>query len=153
MATYYHDFIRQEIINNCDESIVFIGNYNDNHNNIVCLTYYDSNIDDNISFGKRTIARYPYLQVFVRDTSHQNAWQRMEIIREYFKAYSYQNLSLFPKSDIFQLGKDEKKRTRLIINFNIMLLNGIGIILNESYTYLKDSEDNFLLDKDYKYLI
>lgn len=129
MANYYmHDWIRKEIIDNCSETYVYIGHYNDNQDNIVCLTYYDSNIEDIKSFGKNTVIRYPYMQLLVRDTSHQNCWARIEAIREYFKCYSYQSLTMFPKSDILHVGQDERKRTILTLNFAIKIFNGINII-------------------------
>lgn len=125
MATYYiHDWIRKEIIDNCSETYVYVGHYNDNQDNIVSLNYYDSNLEDAIAFGKQTIARYPYLQVIVRDTSHQNAWARMEAIRSYFAVYSQQVLSMYPKSDILHLGQDERKRTMLSLNFALTIIGG-----------------------------
>jgi hypothetical protein len=130
MAQYVHNYIRDEIISNCSETNVYIGNFNEDNDNIVCLNYYNSNISDSLAFGKTTIARYPYLQILVRDASHENAWLRMETIREYFKAYSFQNFSMYPKSDIHYLGKgkDEKKRTILTLNFAIMLINGVTTV-------------------------
>ena len=146
MVINYHNLLRTEIIDNCNEENVYIGSYNDDFDNICCLTFYDSFIEDDLCFNYRTAVRHPQMQVLIRDSSHENAWSRMEAIRELFHSYSYNSgeLTLYPKSDIFHLPQDERMRTILILNFKMMIMG---------YVFLRDVDGVYLRDSDSKYFI
>jgi len=123
-SVYIHNWIRTKILELSGETYCYIDTYNDDHDNIICIKYYDIDKGDDIAFGKSTVIRYPYLQVMVRDTSHETAYTRMEAIRALLSPYSYQVLKMFAKGDIHPLGLDERNRTRLTLNFEIQLVEG-----------------------------
>jgi hypothetical protein len=106
------------------ESHVYINSYNDDYDNIVAIHYYDNHVDTRISFGKIVDVRYNGLQIFVRDTSFENGYARIEDIRKLFEAYKYQTITITQKSDICMLGNDSKSRSQFTVNFNMKFIGG-----------------------------
>lgn len=106
------------------ESHVYINSYNDDYDNVVAIHYYDNHVTTQISFGKAVDVRHNGLQVFVRDTSFEAGYARIEAIRALFAAYKYQTITITQKSDILMLGNDSKSRSQFSINFNMKFIGG-----------------------------
>lgn len=124
MATYEaFQWIKAEI-KSLGEQYVYVADYNDDYDNIVSFRYYDTGTPNTIAFGHETAVRHLFFSVRVRDTSYENGYDRIEAIRNYFKAYSYQIISIYPKSDIINGGKDDKKRSIFYCNFYLNLTGG-----------------------------
>lgn len=104
-----------------NEENIYINDYNDEENNILCLIPYGSNEPD-MTFEKALI-RYPKFQCYVRDESFDNAWDRAETILETLKGYTNEDMSIIPISDIITGGKDDKGRNILYINFKLTKTN------------------------------
>ena len=141
--------IRQhvEFMINTLETYVYNSSWNDDYDNICMITFYDSNIDPNIAFGQTTIVRYPAFQVRVRDTSFETAESRINAIREMFQAYSFQAITIIPRSDILHLGKDHKNRAEFALNFDVKLVDGStvqDILIDSDFKPLKDSDGKVL---------
>lgn len=100
------------------DETVMINDYNDEKDNIVCITPYGSNEPD-ITFDK-VLVRYPKIQLFIRDVSFDNAWTRAETILETLKGYTNEDMSIIPISDILTGGRDDKGRNVLYLNFKII---------------------------------
>jgi hypothetical protein len=109
------------------ESHVYINSYNDDYDNIVAIHYYDSHVDPRISFGKVVDVRYNALQVFVRDTSFEAGYARIEAIRKLFEAYKYETMTITQKSDIQMMGNDDKSRSCFSVNFNMKFIGGTTV--------------------------
>lgn len=118
------EWIRTKILALSGESYCYVGSYNDDYDNISSINYYDSNKENDIAFGNTTICRHIDFQVRVRDTSFETGYDRIEAIRNFFKNYSYQVISIFPKSDIIMVGNDERNRSMFTCNFSMKLIGG-----------------------------
>ncbi len=106
------------------ESRIYINSYNDDYDNIVVISFYESRNSADIAFTKTQICRYIDFQVRIRDTSFENAYSRIEAIRNMFYAYKYQVIDIMQKGDIMMLGNDSKNRSELTINFKMKLIGG-----------------------------
>jgi len=111
-------------IKSLGESEVYIASYNDDYDNIVSINYYEGKQDTEIAFGKEVVVRHIGLQMFVRDTSFESGYARIEAIRALFEAYKYQVITIIQKGDILPLGNDSKNRSEFTINFNMKLIGG-----------------------------
>jgi hypothetical protein len=69
--------------------------------------------------------REPFFQIIIRDTSFSSGWSRSEAILLYLtgKLHTVSTIkySFKAKSDILDLGKDEKQRSQFSINFEVMM--------------------------------
>ena len=124
-----YEWIRTKILALSGESYCYVNSFNDDHDNISSIHYYDSGDENDIVFGNSTSVRYLNFQVRVRDTSFETGYDRIEAIRNFFKAYNYQTINIYPKSDIIMLGNDEKDRSILICNFILNLVGGNTITI------------------------
>lgn len=106
------------------ETYVYTNSYNDDFDNICMITFYESGKYPDVAFGKTTIARYPNFQIRLRDTNFVNGESRIEAIRSMFEAYSYQVITIIPKSDIMTMGNDNKNRAEFALNFECKLVGG-----------------------------
>jgi len=100
----------------------YIGSAPDVIDNICSFRYYDASGDPIQTFEDIAV-RFVNMQVRIRDTSFETAYERADAIFTLFKHYSLQNIvTITPKSDILGLGSDSKDRTMLSINFKIKMM-------------------------------
>lgn len=118
--------LREHIVTKLEtlEPYVYVNSWNDDFDNICMVTFYDSNLNSLVAFGKTTIVRYPNIQIRIRDTNFVNGEARIEAIREMFEAYGYQVITILPKSDILHMGNDNKNRSEFALNFECKLVGG-----------------------------
>ena len=106
-----------------EASSVFLGSYPDSPDNIVTL-YRSGGFDRSRSFTNREYEN-PSVQVRVRDISYARANDKMEIIKDALDGLTEQSingnryLSIMQQGDVLPLGRDDKNRTELSLNFRV----------------------------------
>lgn len=106
------------------ESHIYVNSYNDDYDNIVSFSYYDSGEQPTRVFGNEEIVEPTAFQILIRDTNFDNGFTRAKAIRDLFKIYKYQIIVIRAKSSILMLGNDDKNRSILTINFSMELIEG-----------------------------
>lgn len=104
-------------------SSIFIGDYPDTPNNIIAL-YQSGAADPSHTFTSREFEE-PSFQVRIRNLSYGMAVIKAESIKDALDGLTDQlingnrYISIFQQGDILPLGRDNKKRTDLSINFRV----------------------------------
>lgn len=102
-------------------SSIFLGDYPDMPNNIITL-YQSGGSDPSHTFTSREFEE-PTFQVRIRNLAYGMAITKAESIKDTLDGLTDQlingnrYISIFQQGDILPLGRDNKKRTELSINF------------------------------------
>lgn len=104
-------------------SSIYLGEYPDTPNNIIAL-YQSGGADPSHTFTSREFEE-PTFQIRIRNISYAMAVTKAETIKDNLDGLTDQlingnrYISIFQQGDILPLGRDNKKRTELSINFRV----------------------------------
>lgn len=107
------------------ETSIFLMDKPDTPDNLLCL-FFTGGADPSHAFDSKQFEE-PSFQVIVRNTSALTAFSKAEAVKDALDGRtgltigSTKYISIFSQGDILQLGKDEKNRTELSLNFRVKL--------------------------------
>ena len=107
------------------ETSIYLMDKPDAPDNLLCL-FFSGGADPSYAFDSKQFEE-PSFQVIVRNTSTLTAISKAEAVKDALDGQtsltigSTSYISVFIQGDILQLGKDDKNRTELSLNFRVKL--------------------------------
>ncbi len=123
------EIVEAKILQALPNEIVYINSFNGVPQDNITTIYHAGGQDPEMILGDiHTYFHNLYFQVRVRDINYSDAFDRLEIIADALIGTNmsdsrYNIISILQRGDLLSLGQDDKKRTELVMNFEIKYQN------------------------------